>query len=159
MMLYRLYQPGDFAQLYAIEEACFLPPLRFPRAYVRELVNNTNAAIWIAEDTGALTGFAIVKWMEVGAGKVAYIETLEVAADRRKQGIGAELLRRVEESARTADAKAIWLHVDAENISAIRLYEAHQYKQHGREEHFYARQRPALIYSKRLPELTITARA
>jgi len=147
-MNYRLYEPADFKQLYAIEESCFQPPLRFSRAYMRELVNNANAATWLAEDEDQLAGFAVVKWMDVAAGTIAYIETIEVAAANRKQGIGAELLRRVEISSRSAGAKAIWLHVDVENASAIRLYEAHGYKQHGREEHYYARQRPALIYSK-----------
>jgi [ribosomal protein S18]-alanine N-acetyltransferase len=152
-MQFRLYQPGDFAQLYTIEESCFPSPLRFSRAYMRELVNNPSAATWLAEDQGQLAGFAIVKWMQVEAGTIAYIETIEVAAANRKQGIGAELLRRVEISSRTACAKAIWLHVDAENSSAIRLYEAHGYKQHGREEHYYARQRPAIIYSKKIGEV------
>jgi len=37
------------------------------------------------------------------------------------------LLRLIEGSARAAGAQLIWLHVDAENASAIRLYEAHGY--------------------------------
>ena len=37
-MLYRLYQPGDFAALYAVEELCFEPPFRFSRAYMRQLI-------------------------------------------------------------------------------------------------------------------------
>ena len=45
---------------------------------------------------------------------------------------------------------AIWLHVDAENAPAIRLYQAHGYQKQGREEHYYARHRPAEIYSKPL---------
>ena len=150
MVVYRLYQPGDFAALYAIEENCFQPPLRFPRAYMRSLVESASAATWIAEQNGSMAGFAIVEWAGADAGTVAYIQTIEVAADRRGQGIGPELLRRLELSARQAGAKLIWLHVDAENAPAIRLYEAHGYQYQGREERYYARRRPALIYSKPL---------
>ena len=149
-MHYRLYQAADFEPLYAIEEACFQPPLRFPRRYMRQLVTSPRAAAWVAEDERAMAGFAIVEWLKAPDASVAYIETLEVVPGRRGQGIGGELLRRMEDSARAAGASIIWLHVDAENAAAIRLYEAHGYEPQGREENFYAEQRPALVYAKSL---------
>jgi ribosomal-protein-alanine N-acetyltransferase len=147
---FRLFQPGDFAQLYAIEEACFEPPLRFPRAYMRQLVISQRAATWVAEENGVMAGFAIVKLLEETAGQVAYIETIEVSASQRKQGVGGELLRRVEDTARAFGSTGIWLHVDVENAPAIRLYEAHGYIQQGREDHYYAHRHAALVYAKRL---------
>jgi ribosomal protein S18 acetylase RimI-like enzyme len=60
------------------------------------------------------------------------------------------LLRRAEGSARAAGAALVWLHVDAENSTAIRLYETHGYAHRGREENYYPRRRPALIYAKEL---------
>lgn len=152
-MQYRLYQPGDFTQLYAIEEACFQPPLRFPRSHMRKLVNSSNGVTWVVEQEGALAGFAIVEWFADGNVTIAYIETIEIAAAWRKQGIGSELLRRIEGSASAAGAQSIWLHVDAANESAIHLYETHGYEYQRREEHYYERQRPALIYAKQLSEL------
>ncbi len=151
-MHYRLYQPGDFDSLYAIEESCFQPPLRFPRGYMRRLVAIKDTATWIAEDNGRLAGFAIVEWSAGESGIVAYIQTLEVAQDQRGQGIGSELLRRMESSSRQVGASIIWLHVDTENAGAIRLYEAHAYRLQGREENYYARRRPAFIYAKPLDE-------
>jgi ribosomal protein S18 acetylase RimI-like enzyme len=148
-MHYRPYQPGDFEPLYAIEEACFQPPLRFPRSYMRRLVTSTKAATWIAEDNGRLAGFAIVEWSADEFSTVAYIQTLEVAENQRGHGIGTELLRHMESSAQQAGASLIWLHVDAENASAIRLYEAHGYRFEGRQENYYAGHRDALIYAKR----------
>ena len=150
-MLYRPYQPADFAALYAIEESCFQPPLRFSRRYMRQLVLNPNAATWIAEKDGRMAGFAIVEWVQDEGATFAYIQTIEVAAEQRCKGIGGELLRRVEASARGAGANAIWLHVDAENSVAICLYECHGYAVQGKSEHYYARNRSALVYSKILP--------
>ena len=149
-MIYRPYRPEDFAALYAIEEACFQPPLRFSRIYMRRLTGSADAATWIAEEEGgAMAGFAIVEWS--GEAVVsAYIQTIEVAPAKRRLGVGAELMRRVEQSAQKAGAKAIWLHVDAENAGAIRLYEAHGYRREGKEANYYPRGREALIYAKSL---------
>ena len=151
-MLYRLYQPADFAALYAVEELCFQPPLRFPRATMRSLVNSPNAATWIAEENAELIGFAVIEWeAERNTDtRIAYIQTVEVTPDSRRLGVGDELLRRVEDSARAVGAQTIWLHVDEQNFAAIRLYERRGYAPQGREEHYYARRRPALIYSKPL---------
>ena len=147
-MLYRLFQPANFPQLYAIEEICFQPPLRFSCALMRKLTESTQNATWIAEEDGQLAGFAIVDLKAGSDRRAAYIQTIEVLPERRGQGIGDELLRRVESSARESAAKAIWLHVATDNSAAIRLYEAHGYSRQGREEHYYARHQPAFIYSK-----------
>jgi ribosomal-protein-alanine N-acetyltransferase len=147
-MLYRPYKPADFRALYAVEELCFVPPLRFSRAYMRSLVSSSNAATWIAEENKELIGFAIVEWTTLPKGTVAYIQTIEVHPASRRRGIAAELLHRAEDSARAVGATAIWLHVDVENAAAIQLYRSRGYAQRGREEHYYARHRPAFIYAK-----------
>jgi ribosomal-protein-alanine N-acetyltransferase len=147
-MLYRPYQPGDFTQLYAVEELCFDLPFRFDRALMRKLIANPNSATWIAEEEQKLAGFVIVDWATVPKGTVAYIQTIEVHPGSRRRGIAAELLNHAEDSARAAGATAIWLHVDVENSAAIRLYESRSYSRKGREEHFYARNRPAFVHAK-----------
>jgi [ribosomal protein S18]-alanine N-acetyltransferase len=142
----RPYVPSDFASLYALEEICFQPPIRWPRSHMRSLVSSANAATWISEDSGQLTGFAIVDW----SGPTAYIHTLEVSPQHRRQGIARELLARLEQSAQSAGAAAIWLHVDIENAPAIALYQSLGYQKQGREDHFYGRNRPGDAYSKPL---------
>jgi len=149
-MDYRPYQSGDFAQLYSVEELCFDEPFRFDRALMRKLIANPNSATWIAEEERKLAGFTIVDWATVPKGTVAYIQTIEVHPGSRRRGIAAELLNHAEDSARAAGAAAIWLHVDVENPGAISLYESRGYARKGREEHFYARHRPAFVYAKQL---------
>ncbi len=149
-MIYRLFTPDDFAALYALEEACFQPPLRFSRAYMRRLVGSQNAATWIAEEEGAMAGFAIVEWGGEADAVTAYIQTIEVAQSKRRLGIGNELMHRMERSARAAGATLIWLHVDAGNAGAIRLYEAQGYRPEGSEANFYPRGRTALVYARAL---------
>jgi len=148
-MLYRLYQPEDFPALYAVEELCFEPPWRFSRSYMRKIVKNPDSATWIAEEDADLVGLVVIQW-SVGQGELAaYIETIEVHPAWRGRGIGGELLRCAEESARAAGACAIGLHVRVENATAIGLYESHGYTCRGREEYYYARQ-PAFLYVKLL---------
>jgi [ribosomal protein S18]-alanine N-acetyltransferase len=149
-VLYRPYKPEDFDQLYALEELCFEPPQRFSRRYMRQLISRANAATWIAEEDGRLVGFAIVEWRAGKQGVTAYIQTIEVAPEARRRGVGHELLSRIQSSARGAGACLIWLHVEAVNASAIRLYESHGYHCEGREENYYPLGRAALIYGKRI---------
>ena len=149
-MQYHLYVPTDFPALYAVEELCFEPPVRFSRAYMRQLIESPNSATWIAEEDAELIGFSIVEWSAGQSESIAYIQTLEVHPAFRNRGIGAELLGRAESSARAAGAHIIALHVDVENAAAIRLYESRGYARQGREEHYYARQRAALVYAKLL---------
>lgn len=145
---YRLYKPEDFSALYAIEVACFQPPLRFSRSYIRRHLLEPNSAAWVAEDGGQLCGFGIAEWTAQQARVVAYILTLEVVAEGRRRGVGGELLQRMEKSASEAGAGEIRLHVDAGNAAAVRLYERHAYVAQGREADYYGRGRPALILAK-----------
>ncbi|MGA3160638.1 MAG: N-acetyltransferase [Terracidiphilus sp.] len=153
-MLYRPFTPEDFDRLYALEELCFEPHSRFSRRTMRQLVSRPNAATWIAEEGGRLVGFAIVEWNQEPDNGIAYIQTIEVAREHRSCGVGRELLGRIEGSARNAGAGMIWLHVEAANAGAIRLYEAHGYRCEGREENYYPQGHAALIYQKRLDEET-----
>lgn len=148
-MTYRLYQPNDFAALYAVEELCFTPPFRFGRILMRQLIENSHSATWVAEEDSRLIGFSIVEWSTKPAGRSAYVQTIEVHPSWRGRSIGAELLRRVEDSARAAGANTISLHVDVENTAAIRLYESHGYERQRREENYYPRQRAAFVYQNR----------
>jgi [ribosomal protein S18]-alanine N-acetyltransferase len=148
-VIYRLYAPEDFDELYAIEEVCFQPPFRFDRRLMRRLVSRSDSATWIAEESGRMSGFAIVEWT-ASVEIMAYLQTLEVLPDWRGQGAGRELLKKAEETARGAGAKAVWLHVNEKNDGAIRMYENYGYLRRGREEDYYATDQAALVYEKPL---------
>jgi ribosomal protein S18 acetylase RimI-like enzyme len=149
-MTCRLYNPGDFEALYAVEEACFPPLFRFGRRYMRQLIAQPNTAAWIAEEKGRMAGFAIVEWTLGEQNITAYVQTIEVVAEARRHGVGRALLRCLEGSARQAGAGLLWLHVDQQNHDAIRMYAAQNYCEKGREEDYYPFGRAALIYAKRL---------
>jgi ribosomal-protein-alanine N-acetyltransferase len=116
---------------------------------MRQLIRQADSATWIAEDGERMCGFGLVECERDEARVVAYVQTLEVLPASRGQGVGGELLRRMESSACAAGAEAIWLHVDAENADAVRVYERHGFRPAGREEGYYGRGKAALIYAKR----------
>ena len=146
-----MFQPEDFAALYAIEQVCFPPPDQFSRSYMRRLIRQPHAATWIAEEGEKMVGFGLVEWMRNESGVQAYVQTLEVLPEVRGRGVGGELLGRLEGSVRDADASLIWLHVDQENVSAIRVYEKHAYQAQGTEPDYYGLGRAAVIYRKTIP--------
>ena len=79
---------------------------------------------------------------------VAYIQTIEVLPDYRGQGIGAELLRRLEDSApRKAPVKSGFTSMPRMPPPST-FTSAAAIAQPGREEHYYARHRAAVVYLK-----------
>lgn len=152
-MRYRRYMPGDFEALYAIEKECFQPPLRFERGYLQQLTRARNGATWVAENKdGCPVGFAVVEWKrQREGGLAAYVVTIEVLQEQRRQGAGSHLLQKVEESALAAGANAIWLHVEARNEAAQRLYRRHGFHEAGAAEDFYGPGCGAQILLKLLP--------
>jgi ribosomal-protein-alanine N-acetyltransferase len=152
VVLYRLYDAADFDALYAIEEVCFRPPLRFSRRYIRQLVENPDAAAWIAEEDSQMAGFVVVDWARKRGLIAAYVQTLEVLPAYRGKGIAAELLRRGECSAYAAGATQITLHVDENNATALHLYEKSGYIGMGRVPNYYPTGSAALVFGKPLQQ-------
>ena len=91
-----------------------------------------------------MAGFAIVECVTAGRSHSRlHFHHRSLARLSAASGIGAELLRRIEGSANAERATGIWLHVDPENTTAIRLYERIGYRKDSRADHYYARNRPA----------------
>jgi len=148
----RRYAAADFEELYRVEQLCFLPPLRFSRALMRELTASPFGECWL--DVGAekeIRGFVVMGYEREDAQLAAYLHTLEVLPEHRKQGIATALLAQAEDSARKAGAAIVWLHVEEGNLTAIRRYEAQGFAACGREEDYYPDKKSALVYLKRLP--------
>jgi ribosomal-protein-alanine N-acetyltransferase len=149
----RLYAEGDLRAMYAIEEACFEPSVRFSRSLMRSLAHGPNCHTWLGTVDNVRVGFAIAGLRGEGnSGEgdscLAYIWTIEVLPAFRRMGVARQLLMRVEESAREAGCAAVELHVSERNEGALAMYVASGFVQAGVEPEYYGRGEDAFRYRK-----------
>jgi len=146
----RLFETDDLRALYAIEEACFEPSVRFTRALMRSLAHDPDCRTWLGIVNDVRVGFAIVGLRGGDDPSAAYIWTIEVLPGFRRMGVARQLLIRVEESAREAGCAAIELHVSEQNPDGLALYESAQYLRVDLEPEYYGRGEDAFRYRKNL---------
>jgi len=144
----RLFDAPDLRALYAIEEACFEPAVRFSRSLMRTLAHDPNCRVWLGILDQVRVGFAIVGLRGDEDPDAAYIWTIEVLPAFRRRGVARELLLRVQESAQEAGSSAIELHVSERNADAMALYVAAGYAEFGVDAGFYGRDEDGLRYRK-----------
>lgn len=141
----REYRPSDWKAMYALDVVCFEAPFRFSQREMRRLAEGHGAAVVLAEAEGVLAGFCIAQlesdW--------AYVVTLDVAPERRRQGVAAQLMIEVERQMQAAGVNGMALHVYNGNAGAIRFYERMGYGRVGLAESFYGRGLDALVYRKK----------
>ena len=154
-ILFRGYRAADLEAMFRLDEACFEEPFRFDRESMREFAEMKNAIVRVAEELGGeLVGFVIVHVERVGTGRLAYVVTLDVAAECRKRGLARRLMGEVEASAAAAGVRWIQLHVFTGNAGAIRFYERLGYERIRVQRRFYGEAGlDAFVYGKELPDL------
>jgi ribosomal protein S18 acetylase RimI-like enzyme len=144
----RLFEAPDLRALYAIEEACFEPAVRFSRTLMRNLAHDPDCRVWLGIVDEVRVGFAIIGLRGDDDLHAAYIWTIEVLPGFRRLGVARQLLMRVEESARDAGCAAIELHVSERNAAGLALYEAAEYARIGVDTEYYGRREDAFRYRK-----------
>ena len=80
-----------------------------------------------------------------------HVITLDVAAEARRQGVGRDLLARLEERFRAQGVRRIGLEVAVDNAVAIAFYERHGYRTGGRIADYYGPGLDAWQMEKVLP--------
>lgn len=152
----RAYEAADLRALYAIEEVCFEPEVRFSRSLMRSLAVDPKCRIWIGTVDDVRVGFAIVglhgprEYRGLVDEAAAYVWTIEVLPGYRRMGVARELLGRLEESALEAGCATMELHVAAENGNAQALYAAAGFALESVEAGFYGPGQDGLRYRKQL---------
>jgi diamine N-acetyltransferase len=101
------------------------------RAALAELLSDMRLGrVWLIKAAQRGVGYAVLTFgydLEFG-GRDAFLTELYLAADARGQGIGAQALALIELAAESLGVHAIHLMVRPENLSAVRLYQAHGYR-------------------------------
>ena len=108
------------------------------------LIGKPTTELWVAEDCGNLIGYVILYANELDGKMLPYIGGVGVTLERRKAGIGAQLMTPI-----LAQHAKLWLHVRASNVAAIRLYEKLDMSELRRMPKFYSNGEDALILATR----------
>jgi ribosomal-protein-alanine N-acetyltransferase len=144
----RGYEARDLDAMFRLDEECFDEPFRFTHFAMQRFVESRKARVVIAENAGALAGFAILH-VEGGVG---YVVTLDVAEGFRRQGLARQLMQTIEHDAVDAGCAVVGLHVFAGNAGAIRFYERGGYVRAGDVPGFYGEGLDAWAYRKELAQ-------
>ena len=109
------------------------------RRYLRALKRHPDAAVYVADDDGAIVGrLSIARDPHTSCRHVADLG-LMVAAGHRRRGIGRVLLEQAVDWARDAGVLKLELHVFPWNEPAIRLYETFGFEREGLRRGHYRR--------------------
>ena len=134
-MIIRPARPDDAATLVALGAAIGREPEGWllnaegwrsvgeERRYLRALKRHPDAAVYVAEDDGAIVGRLSVARDPHSASRHVADLGLMVAAGHRRRGVGRALLGQAVLWARDAGVRKLELHVFPWNEPAIRLYE------------------------------------
>ena len=150
-MIVRRAEPGDAPGLKALGDAVGAEPQGWlvttngwrdvadERRYLRAIRRYPNAAVFVAEDGGAIVGRLSISRDQHPASRHVADLGLMVAASHRRQGVGTELLRAAVDWARHGDVRKLELHVFPWNTAAIALYEKFGFEREGYRKGHYRR--------------------
>lgn len=127
----RLLEAADLAPLLGIERRAMANP--WTEAQLRAEQSAGNGVAWAAESGEALCGYAFFRT----CAPECELLHLVVAPERRRQGVGAEMLRQALVHFAGTDFAVCFLEVRASNEPARRLYAKFGFVQVGQRKNYY----------------------
>ncbi len=141
----------DFAELYALDQACFAPGISWSKAELGFFLKYPKNFALVAEaEPGRIAGFAIAGTLRRSGVLLGRLITIDVRPEMRRRRAGGDLLRAAEERLRAAGATALLLEVAVDNESAQAFYRQHGFAQTGRIRGYYLGRTDALTMEKPL---------
>jgi GNAT superfamily N-acetyltransferase len=100
------------------------------QTFLRERFDHGESVIFLAHAAGEPAGFTQLypSFSSVSLARVFILNDLFVVPERRRTGVGSQLLRAATEHARALGAVRVSLNTDIQNTSAQAVYEARGWK-------------------------------
>jgi RimJ/RimL family protein N-acetyltransferase len=148
----RRAEPGDATALVRLAEAVGREQERWilasegwrsigdERRYLKTVLRHPDAAVFVAEDDGAVVGRLSLSRDPNPASRHVADLGLMVAASHRGKGIGTMLLDEAVQWSRRSEIRKLELHVFPWNEPALRLYESFGFEREGYRKGHYARE-------------------
>lgn len=150
-MKIRAAEAEDFAELLALDQACFPPGISWTRAELGYFLKYPGDFGLVAEDeAGGIAGFAIAGTFRRSGKLLGRLITIDVRGPMRRRGVGHALLAAAEERLRGAGAEALVLEVAVDNEGAQAFYAQHGFEGKGRIRGYYLGRIDAISMEKAL---------
>ncbi|MBQ1784817.1 MAG: GNAT family N-acetyltransferase/peptidase C39 family protein [Gammaproteobacteria bacterium] len=137
----------DLDALEDLEQRCFDSD-RISRRSFRRFLKDDSDLVVVAEEQGAVLGYALVLLHAVHA--LARLYSLAVDPAARGKGVARALMLAAEQAAAEQQRVAMRLEVRSDNSAAIALYQRLGYKVFGHHAHYYEDNADALRMHKRI---------
>jgi [ribosomal protein S18]-alanine N-acetyltransferase len=124
----------DIEAVLQLERALFVDDAWTDTMFWSELAEHESRHYVVADIDGGIVGYAGLCAYPSGE---AYVQTIGVAADRRRTGIGTLLLTDLLDDAQRRGCSHVDLEVRADNDEAIRLYATHGFRRIGVRRGYY----------------------
>jgi ribosomal-protein-alanine N-acetyltransferase len=132
-LVLRPARDGDIEAVLAIEHASFGDP--WNRSAFVDLLDDSRVAFLVADVGGNVRGY-VVAWFVLDEGEIG---NLAVAAEARREGIGARLLDGAIAAVRRSEVDTLYLEVRDSNVAARALYASRGFVEVGRRREYYRR--------------------
>lgn len=142
----RTYEPGDFAALYRLDQACFPPGIAYSKMALRYFLTLPAANCVVAEDGGKIAGFIIAEENP----PLAHIITLDVAEAHRRKGAGSRLLAESERLLALRGVRTVLLETATGNTAGVAFWQRHGYRIEAVLKNYYQGRLDAYEMRKRL---------
>ncbi len=150
-MTVRDAKPEDFPELYALDQACFVPRISWSRAELGYFLRYPGNISLVAEDEpGKIAGFAVAGTRRRGGTPQGRLITIDVHPEMRRRRVAHTLLLALEERVRAVGATSMLLEVAIDNLPALQFYARHGFQRTGRIPGYYLDRIDALVMEKTL---------
>lgn len=129
----------DLPAVHRIEQSTFPQP--WPFVAFEQYVDRPG---FLVADDGGIVGYVVADVVDAHGQPVGHIKDLAVRADRRREGIGTELLTRGMDVL-AGQVETVKLEVRETNTAAIDLYRRHDFTYRRRLPEYYADGEDALV--------------
>ena len=145
--LFRLAVMDDLPALLQLEEQCFTTDRLNSRSF-QWMISRAHGQLLVAQVGEDLLGYAVVLFHR--GTSLARLYSIAIAARARGNGLGKQLLDRVEACALEHDCAYLRLEVRIDNPAAIALYERNGYRRFALIHDYYRDHADALRLEKRI---------
>ena len=90
---------------------------------LEKILTSPNLELWVARDSGRITGMGTLAVVSLPEGERAQIEDVVVLETHRGQGIGENISRKLIERAKERNIQVVTLSSRADRVAANKLYQ------------------------------------